>query len=251
MDCLLPAADCLLIFARTLGLAWMAPGWGTPSLGWQFRVLLAVLLAGVLVPAVGPGFQAPGGPAELGRWCLAEAAVGAVLGLSAAVIVGGARQAGELVAAQAGLSAAALFDPEAGAELTPLGHLYGLIALGTFLALDGPLALVGALAESYQAVPAGGLSLSAEAVAATFGRVGQALELTLRAAAPAALALALAGLALGLLGRAAAALQLWTLSLPIRAAVGLVLVLLGLMTLAATLTAGWTDLPALDVVLPG
>ena len=30
-------------------------------------------------------------------------------------------------------------------SLTPLGHLYGLIALATFLALDGPLALVRGL----------------------------------------------------------------------------------------------------------
>jgi flagellar biosynthesis protein FliR len=218
----------------------MAPAWGSPSLGWQFRLLLAVLLAAALVPMVGPGLGSPGGMAELGWWCLAEAGVGAMLGLSGAVIVAGARQAGELVAAQAGLSAAALFDPEAGTDLTPLGHLYGLIALATFLALDGPLALVGALAESYRAVPAGGLPLTAEAVVRTFGRVGQALELALRAAAPAALALALAGVALGLLGRAAASLQLWTLSLPVRSAVGLVLVLLGLMTLVATLSTAFS-----------
>jgi flagellar biosynthetic protein FliR len=250
IHCLLPTAYCLLVFARASGLAWMAPAWGSASLGWQFRLLLAGLLTGVLVPVVGPGLETPGGMAELGWWCLAEVGVGATLGLSMAVIVGGARQAGELVAAQAGLSAAALLDPEVGADLTPLGHLYGLIALATFLALDGPLALVGALAESYRAVPVGGLPLTAEAAARTFGRVGQALELALRAAAPAALALALAGVALGLLGRAAASLQLWTLSLPVRSAVGLVLVLLGLVTLVTTLTASWNDLPALGDLLP-
>ena len=83
--------------------------------------------------------------------------MGGLLGWSAALIVAAARQAGDLVAAQAGLSAAALFDPETGDELTALGHLYGLIALAVFLALDGPLVLVGALIESYRAVPAGGL----------------------------------------------------------------------------------------------
>src|SRR5438445_464866 len=58
------------------------------------------------------------------------------------------------------------------------------------------------------------------------------------------LAVALAGVALGLLGRAAPTLQLMALALPVRWAVGLVLVLLGLAGLAATMATAWGDLPA-------
>ena len=64
-----------------------------------------------------------------------------------------------------------------------------------------------------------------------------------RAAAPAALALALAGLALGLLGRAAPSLQLLSLAVPVRATLGLVLVVLGLAGVAATFAAAWTVWP--------
>src|SRR6185312_11238172 len=159
---------------------------------------------------------------------LVELAVGAALGWSAALVVAGARQAGEIVGAQAGLSPAALFDPDAGDELTPLGHLYGLIALATFLTLDGPLMLVQSLVESYRTLPAGGPPLSTETVALAFGRVAGALELSIRAAAPVALALALAGAALGLLGRAAPSLPLVALSLPVRAALGVALAMLGM-----------------------
>ncbi len=155
----------------------------------------------------------------------------------------GARQAGEVVGAQAGLSAAALFDPEAGDDLTPLGHLYGLIALAIFLALDGPLVAVRALVESYRVVPAGGAVLSAEAAGLAFGQVGRALELAVRAAAPTAVALALAGVALGLLGRASPSLQLAALALPVRAVLGLAVVGLGMITLAATLAAAWGGWP--------
>jgi type III secretory pathway component EscT len=83
----------------------------------------------------------------------------------------------------------------------------------------------------------------------TFGQVGQALALALRAAAPVALALALAGMAIGLLGRAAPTFQFMALALPARAAIGLVLVLLGLMTLAATLMAAWASQPMLGPML--
>ena len=61
--------------------------------------------------------------------------MGLALGFAASLVIAGARQAGEIVGGQAGLSAASLFDPDAGDDMTPLGHLYGLVALGTFLAL--------------------------------------------------------------------------------------------------------------------
>jgi flagellar biosynthetic protein FliR len=236
-----------LVLARVLGLAWTAPAFTTPGLDARFRLALAALLCGVVLPVVGPSLgaaaPAPAGWAAAGRACLIEGLVGAALGWSAGLIVAGARQAGELVGLQAGLSPAALLDPEAAEELTPLGHLYGLVALAVFLALDGPLALVTGLVESYRVLPVGGLVLSDETARQAFGRVGAALELVLRAAAPAALALALAGVALGLLGRAAPSLPLVALSLPVRFALGLALVVLGLAALVATLAAAWGDWP--------
>jgi len=241
------AGTAALAFARAAGLAWTAPGLATPGLGARPRLLLALLLAVVLAPVVpheGVGVGGGGaGWAAVGAACLGEALVGAALGWSAALVVAGARQAGELVGAQGGFAPAALFDPEAGDEMTAVGHLYGLVALGVFLALDGPLALVRGLVESYRVIPPGGGALTEEAAAEAFARVGQALGLSLRAAAPAALALAMAGLALGLLGRAAPSLQLLALAMPVRAALGLTLVLLGLATLAATLAPAWSAWP--------
>lgn len=237
------AGTLALVLARVLGLAWTAPVLGTPGLDARVRLGLAALLTLILLPAVGPAVAAPVGWSALLRTGLIEGLIGAALGWSASLVIAGARQAGEVVGAQAGLSPAALLDPDASDELTPLGHLYGLIALATFLALDGPLTLVRSLIESYRVLPVGGSVLSAETASLAFGRVGEALALALRAAAPAALALALAGVALGLLGRAAPSLPLMTLALPARAAVGLALVFLGLLTLAATLSSAWEASP--------
>ena len=49
----------------------------------------------------------------------------------------------------------------------------------------------------------------------------------------------LASVALGLLGRAAPSLQLLASAVPLRALLGLLLVLLGLVTLGTTLTTAW------------
>ena len=137
--------------------------------------------------------------------------------MAAGLIVAGARAAGDLVAAQAGLSTTTLFDPESGEELTPLGRLYGLVAMAAFLSLGGPLALVRALGDSYAAIPAGQLGISRPTATFAFGQAGRALELALRAAAPAAIALIMAGIALAWLSRTAPSLPFLVLALPIRA----------------------------------
>ncbi len=116
------AGVALLGGACAAGLAWTVPGLATPGLNVRTRLSFALLLGLLLVPIVATG-QPPaadaglGGVATIGAACLGEALIGAALGWSAALIVAGARQAGELVASQAGLSAAFVFDPEASDEL--------------------------------------------------------------------------------------------------------------------------------------
>jgi flagellar biosynthetic protein FliR len=189
----------------------------------------------------------------LARCGLGELAVGAGLGLSLGLVVAAARLAGDLIGAQAGLSAASLLDPEAldAGEVTPLGHLHALIAMGVFLALDGPLRLLEAVIGSYRAFPAGGLTLDRALVARAFGRVDEALALALSAAAPVALALVTAGLALGLLARAASGVQVLALALSVRWLLAIVLVALLLGLLAGQFTGAWTTaLAALSAAGP-
>jgi flagellar biosynthesis protein FliR len=66
------------------------------------------------------------------------------------------------------------------------------------------------------------------------------LALSLQAAAPVAVALAVAGIVIGWIGRLAPSVPLLTLSLPVRSILGIVLVFLSLGTLAATLAQAWS-----------
>jgi flagellar biosynthetic protein FliR len=231
-----------LVMARVLGLCWTAPALAVPELDWRFRLGLALVLGLVLIPLVESAIVPPAGWSNMVQGVLLEVLTGAVIGWSAALILAGARLAGDMVAAQGGLSTAMLIDPETGEEVTPLGRFFGWIALVVFLALDGPLILVRALVESYQTVPACGLLISPETANRAFAQIGHALELALRAAAPAALALALAGVILGLLSRAAPSLPFVALALPIRCLLGIALVLLSVVPLVATLSSAWGTL---------
>lgn len=229
--------------ARMFGLCATAPALAVPSLDWRLRLVLALMLSAVVIPVITPSIAPPLNLVNAGRGLFLEVLMGAILGWSAALIIAGACLGGELVAAQAGLSTSSLVDPDTGEETTVLGRLYAWIALAVFVSLKGPLILIGAVVESYSAIPAGRLLLSTETAALSFGQVGRALELALRAAAPPALALILAGIVLGLLSRASSALPFVALALPIRSVLGVVLIALSLATLIATLTTAWDTFP--------
>ncbi len=231
-----------LVLARVLGLCLTAPVLAVPELDWRFRLALAAALGAVLAPIAGSWTEPPATWSNAAWAGLSELLAGGLIGWSAALVVAGARAAGDLDATQAGLATATLIDPDSGEVVNPLGRLYGLIALAVFLALDGPLLLVRALVESYQTVPAGRMLLSSETVTTAFAQVGRVLELALRAAAPPALALALAGIAVGWLGRAAPSLPFTALAQPLRSLIGIALVLLSVGALAATFAGAWSAL---------
>jgi flagellar biosynthesis protein FliR len=231
-----------LVLARVLGLCFTAPGLAAPGLSWRFRLGIAGMLVLVLAPVMAGRVAAPTDWAGATWAGLGELLTGAMLGLAAGLIVAAARGAGDLVAAQAGLAPATLFDPESGEEITPVGRLYGWVAMAAFLGLNGPLALVRALADSYTAIPAGRFPISQGTATDAFGQVGRALELALRAAAPVAIAMILAGIALAWLSRTAPSLPFFVMALPVRAVVGITLVLIGLAALAIILTGAWEGL---------
>jgi len=229
-----------LIAARSAGVCLTAPVLAAPGFAWRFRIVLAMILAAWLAPIVSPMVATPSAEGATVWLVVNELLIGGLIGWSASLVVAGARQAGDVVAAQAGLSVATLFDPETGGESTALGHLYGLIALAVFLAMDGPLVMVEALIQSFQVMPAGRLVFDRSAAGLIFGQIAEALSLAVRAAAPPAVALVVAGVAMGWLGRLAPSVPLVALSLPVRAFLGVLLVLASLAALMLRLNEAWS-----------
>lgn len=229
-----------LIGARSAGVCLTAPVLAAPGFALRFRIVLAGVLAAWLAPVVAPRIAAPSLEGATVWLIVNELLIGGLIGWSASLVVAGARQAGDVVAAQAGLSVATLFDPENGDESTALEHLYGFIALAVFLSMDGPLVMVDALIRSFQAMPAGRLVFDQVAAGLIFGQIAEALSLAVRAAAPPAVALVVAGLAMGWLGRLAPSVPLIALSLPVRAFLGVLIVLASLTALMLRLSEAWS-----------
>lgn len=119
--------------------------------------------------------------------------------------------------------------PVFGGQVTPLAALLGMLSVALFFAFGGHRVALSAFAMGLELVPVGS-ALPSEAwpkLAERSARWGAAaLVLTVSVGAPSALALVLIELSMGLMGRTAPQLPLHFASMPLRAAVGLVGVLL-------------------------
>jgi len=202
-----------------------APVFGGVFVPAPVKAGLTVLLALMLLPSV----EVPASLPAVGIAVIAarEAAIGLALAFAVRLLVSAAEVGGYLTGFQVGFSYAAVADPIGGARNNVIASLYGSLALLTLFALNGHHAVLRALALSYEELPLGGGSLDGSMA----DIVGQMLSLVFAAgvqmAAPVVVVLIVVELALGLISRAAPALNLMSVGFSVR-------VTIGLMALAAT-----------------
>ena len=127
-----------------------------------------------------------------------------------------------------GLSFAFNVDPMRGTSTAALGQLYVLLMTLTFVALDGHLVLVQAIAAGFQTLPVGTAGLGSAGISVVLAFGTQLFAGAIAVALPGMTALLVANVAFGVMSRAAPALNLFAVGFPITLAIGMVIVLLGL-----------------------
>ena len=233
----------VLLALRVGGMLLVAPVFSAKTVPMKVRtgLLLAftLLLAGPAVAAARgalPGLQVT--PAAFA----AESLVGFAVGFGAAVLVGAAETAGDLMSTSVGLSGASLLDPMSGASNTVLAQFAQLFAVTVLLSVGGHLVMLDALAESVRAVPlgaAGGGAVDARAgLAALVAGGGALFALGVKFAAPVVAAAMIGNVALAVLTRVAPALNVFTVAFPLQIGLGLAAAVAALAGLATWL-AGW------------
>lgn len=224
-----------LLLVRPGMLVAAAPVFGGTFVPAQVRIGLAVLLGVIIAPAV-PS------PASLGTVGLViavagEAAIGLAIGFAVRVLIGAAELAGYLASFQIGLSYAAIVDPQSGVRNNVLSMLYGSIALLVFLGIDGHHSLIRALVDSYAVVPIGSAGLGDGLGRSVVELLGMVFATGVRLALPVVSVLVLVELALGLITRAAPALNLMVVGAPVRLLVGLLALAVGVMAIPPVIRA--------------
>lgn len=214
------AIELVVLWAMRIGgLLLVAPVFSGRNLPMMLRASLLVLLTVVMLPAaLGHTVEAPRITAAT---ILSETLVGFAIGLGAAVFIGAAEVAGDVLSIQTGLSSASVLDPMTMESTPTLGQFAHLFAISLLLALNGHLLIVEALAASVAAVPVGGAIALEPGLGAMVALGTTLFALGLRFAAPVVAVVLITNVALGILARVAPQLNMLIVAFPIQIGIGL------------------------------
>jgi flagellar biosynthesis protein FliR len=209
-------------FVRVMALLAFAPVLADGMVPMRVRVLLALTLALVLMPATGPAVQVAlfsGGGLAL---TLEQVAIGAVIGLALQLVTASLAVLGYLLSSQTGLAMALLNDPVNGSSSDVLSVLLGLLGILVFFSIDGHLLVVGVLAASFKAWPVGG-GLQALTLQTLAYNVGWIFAAAFLLATPVVFSAWLVQLGFGFLARISPSLNLFSLGFSVVTLFGLLM----------------------------
>jgi flagellar biosynthesis protein FliR len=216
------AAAFVLAVARTAAFVLVTPPFNTRAVPVQARVALALALA---LPLTAP--LEAGAPSlvsgDLVVRLLVQLATGLALGFFVLIAVSAVQAAGDLVDIVGGFNSSIALDPLMLTQTSVFGRLHQFVAVTVLFATDGHLMVVQGLSRSLQAMPDPHISwdvLGHLLVADVTGLVTSALQI----AAPIIAAMLVADVSLGLLTRAAPALNAFALAFPVKILFSLLLV---------------------------
>lgn len=183
-------------------------------IGFAAAITLAILPTLPPIPPIAPASAA--GLVVL----ITQIVIGFAIGFALRLVFAAVEMAGELIGLQMGLGFAVFYNP-ANIQHTPiLGNFLGLLASLTFLSLNGHLAVIAALGESFRLLP-----ISADPVPGTFfemlARHGSVIFTAgLQLALPLIITMLIVNVALGVLTRAAPQLNVFAVGFPVTLAIG-------------------------------
>ena len=181
----------------------------------------------IAVPAV----MASMPPGEPNGWLFAaaaakEAVIGLLIGFFAAVPFWVAENVGNFIDNQRGATMGEVFSPLSGAQVSTLGIFFTQIVSTIFFVGGAVFLLLGALYRSYAIWPVfGTLAFEPAAPLALLGAADAMLETTVIISAPIVIVMFLATVGLGLVNRTAPQLNVFFLSMPVKSALGIALLI--------------------------
>ncbi len=222
-------------FFRVAGMLMVAPLFSADFVPARIRLLVAFSLALAIVPLLPPPpdvvpFSAVGLFIGVQQLIIGMAA-GFVLQLVFDAIVVGF----QTVAMSMGLGFAVMVDSQRGMQVPMLGQFHVVIALLLFLAMNGHLMMIGLIIDSFTYLPVGVTGLDAEAFRQIVAWGTTMFAGALRVALPAATAILLVNLSIGVISRAAPTLNLFAVGFPITMLTGFVVMMASLPMLTSTL----------------
>ena len=226
----LPAygAAFMLVFARIGTMVMLLPGLGEMSVPRRVRLTLALVLAGVLLPLHRNAYEVDlrtFGPVltMLGQ----EIFIGAVLGITARLMISALQVAGFVIAQQLGLGFVTAVDPtQGGQQGVLLANFLTILGITLIFATDLHHLIIAALNDSYRLFRPGEMPIIGDVAALTTQTIAIAFKIGIQLAAPFLIFGLLFNLGLGVLSRLMPQMQVFFVGMPLSILVGFLILLL-------------------------
>lgn len=211
-----------LPLARVLAMIATAPVLKNAAIPMMVKIGLGCLIAALVAPTLPPM-----SPTLLLSWngvlvLMQQVGIGVAFGFTVQLIFSGIEFAGDLIGSQMGLSFAMMMNPQSGMSSPVTGTFLSIVGSLVFLSIDGHLAMVAAISESFRSFPIGMPTFGDMGLAHDIVRLGgQMFMIALHLSMPVVAVLLICNLALGIMMRSAPQLNLMSIGFPISLLVGL------------------------------
>ena len=217
----------LVIIARVGGLVATAPVLASPALPKIIRIAITLTL-GLAVWSIIPAMTniAQGGVGLLILLGI-EFALGAAIGFLMSIPLVACQMAGTLMGQQMSLALPSMLDPASGSQTDILGQGFMMLAVVSFVLVGGVEQMFSALVASFSHLPAAAL-LEQGFVHSVGAMLNTAFVFALRMALPILAVLMLQTAVLAIVARSMPQLNIFSIGLPLRILVGLLVLVGGL-----------------------
>lgn len=217
----------VLAMARVMGAFAVCPALTDSMIPGVARRAASLAFAFVAIPLVHAAMP-PGEPSLLlfGVAALKEALIGFLLGFFAAIPFWVAENVGNFIDNQRGATMGEVYSPLAGSQVSTTGIFFTQIVSTIFFTSGAILLVLGALYRSYSVWPVfADFAFTPDAPVQILGTLDAMLKTTVVIAAPAIIVMFLATLGLGFVNRTAPQLNVFFLSMPVKSALGVAMLI--------------------------
>ncbi|MGO4296702.1 flagellar biosynthetic protein FliR [Glutamicibacter sp. MCAF14] len=205
----------LLVAVRITAFLVVAPPFSHNAIPLRIKGMLAVGMALAVAPTLSGSYQSLDTAAYIGA-LLFELLAGAGMGFMLLLAFAAIQSAGNLVDLFGGFSMAQGFDPQSMVQGAQFARLFHFAALALLVASEGYQLVLAGIFRSFSALPLGaGIAMDSMAQSLA-SAVGTMFVAAVQIAGPLLVVLVLADIGLGLLTRAAPALNAFAMGFPLK-----------------------------------
>ncbi len=202
----------------------------------RVRLLLAIALTIVIAPLVPPAVTQDVLSVAGLVMMIQEIGIGVALGFLVQLVFDAIALGGQVIAMSMGLGFAVFLDRARGVSIPVLGQLFLMLGMLVFLSLDGHLAMIQLLAESFRAWPISEGALTLPILEKLLVWTSQLFVFAVKIALPAITALLVVNLSFGIMSRAAPTLNLFAVGFPVAMLLGFAVIFLNMGVLVENIT---------------